>query len=130
MRKLIETEQNSLITCDNANCNFTIPFSREQENKFLVMYVDTACPDCGENLLTKEDYFQAEKIQNMVAWLNKWFSWMTLFQGKVRPEDEQSVLVHVHDGIKIKEGKLEELHSEPENLKTYTWRNLKAYVPK
>ena len=104
MRKLIETRRESLIICDNPRCDFTIPFSEEEE-EFTAIYINKPCPKCGENLLTEQDYIQDEKIKKAIRWINKWFSWVTVFYSKKTWDKRQSVSVHVHDGIKIKNEK-------------------------
>lgn len=100
MRKLIETIQENLIECDNEQCDFTIPFN--ENNNELIKYIDIPCPQCGENLLTKEDFIMSLKIDKAVNWINKWFSWITIFYSKKSKENPQVVSVKVHDGIKIK----------------------------
>jgi transcription initiation factor IIE alpha subunit len=99
MRKLIETEQKMFIVCDNVCCDYEIPF---QEKLDLVDYVDKPCPDCGDNLLTMEDYALSLKLEKTIKFINKWFSWMTLFMGKVKKEDYTRATVHVHNGINIR----------------------------
>lgn len=81
MRQLIETVRESLIDCDNPKCDYKIPYSVEDE-KVIVKYINMPCPKCGENLLTKQDYLQYEKIMRSIRWLNKWFSWTTFFYTK------------------------------------------------
>ncbi len=100
MRKLIEKEQESSIVCDNPKCDFTIPYSDEEEKR-VYTYINMPCPKCGQNLLTQEDYIQHEKIIRIVKWINKWFSWLTIFHSK-GVDKETKISVHVHDGVKIK----------------------------
>lgn len=94
MRKLIEKTEGSLVVCDNPKCDYTIPYSTE--NNELIKWINVPCPKCGENLLTVDDYLVHEKLIKMVDWINKWFSWLTLFHRKTKI---QSVKVHFHDGI-------------------------------
>lgn len=101
MRKLIETVRKSLIVCDNPKCDYEIPYSEEEE-KVIHKYINMPCPKCGENLLTEQDYLQDEKIMRSIRWLNKWFSWITFFYSKKSWSKRQTVSVHVHDGVKIK----------------------------
>ena len=98
MRKLIEKHQESLVVCDNPECDYKYPYSEEEEKR-LVSYINVPCPKCGENLLTLEDYIMHEKMMKTVNFLNKWFSWLTIFYSKSK---EKTISVHVHDGIKIK----------------------------
>ena len=101
-RQLIERSQKSLIVCDNTKCNYEIPYSIEEE-KNIVSYINKSCPQCGENLLTKEDYIQYYKILKVVNWLNKWFSWTMYFVSKKSWENRQTFKVHTYKGIKIEE---------------------------
>lgn len=94
MRKIIETKE-CLIICDNKNCDFTIP-NKEIDMKYLI---NMPCPKCGENLLTLEDYIQHLKLIKGVNWINKWFSWLTIFL----PKKRSTISVHCHDGFHIKE---------------------------
>lgn len=100
MRKLIEIEQEILIQCDNVLCDFTVP--NETKNPFAdtSKFVNMPCPKCGENLLTEKDQKDAMKFLHLVAFLNKWFSWITIFGFRKKPESVTSV--HIHNGINIK----------------------------
>lgn len=101
MRKLIETARKSLIVCDNHICNYEVAYTPEIENTFS-QYINKPCPVCGENLLTEQDYLQDEKIMRSVQCINKWFSWITFFYSKKSWSNRQTLSVHVHDGVKIK----------------------------
>ena len=108
MRKLIEiAQQVSLVTCDNIKCNYTVPYTEEDD---LSLYINKSCPNCGENLCTKEDYDDHIKFLKTVNFVNKWFSWLTIFRAKPKPEDYKIFEVHTHNGIKITK-------VEPENEK-------------
>ena len=100
MRKLIEKQQGSLVTCDNPKCDYTVPYTDATE-KYLVLYIDKPCPKCGENLLTMEDYLQHQNLMKYVNFINRWFSWITLFYSKKRLNKSNSVRVHIHDGVKF-----------------------------
>ncbi len=103
MRQLIEKTQNSSIVCDNTKCSYTVPYSEEEE-KNIISYINKPCPLCGENLLTEQDYILHQKTLRTVNWINKWFSWIAYFYSKKSWEKRQNTIsVHVHDGIKIKE---------------------------
>lgn len=97
-RKLIEQHQEKFVVCDNDSCGYEIPFNEELN---LLDFIDKECPNCGDNLLTKEDYIMSLKIQKSINFINKWFSWMLIFAGKIKEEDYSTVGVHVHRGIKI-----------------------------
>ena len=102
MRKLIEVEKEYLIVCDNTSCDFKIPFDEELE-EFTILFIDKPCPKCGENLLTKKDFLDHERLMAYVNWVNKWFSWITIFYSKKTLEAKRKkTTVHVHDGFKIK----------------------------
>jgi len=97
MRKLIETNQSVLIKCDNEKCSYSIPYSNERV-KYLVLFVNMPCPKCGENLLTEQDYVTYRNITKYVNFINKWFSWITIFYSK---KNREPLMVHVHDGVNI-----------------------------
>jgi hypothetical protein len=95
MRKLIEIKVgDEFIVCDNTKCDYTMPENSEHEE--LHKYINKPCPMCGENLLTTTDYKQYMNVLKYIAWLNKWFSWLTVFGGK-----RKGMGVHVHEGINI-----------------------------
>lgn len=96
MKRLIEATQDKAIVCDNPNCDYEIDNSSEI---IYLDYIDKPCPKCGENLLTFEDYIQHEKLLRAIKWVNKWFSWLTIFSFK---KDYTKHSIHVHDGVKIK----------------------------
>jgi hypothetical protein len=98
MRKIIETENQVLITCDNPKCDFEIPWI-EQNEKNLVMYVNEPCPRCNENLLTEKDYIEYKKLIRTINKFNKWFSWLMWFVPKNTKTYTHTV--QVHNGIKI-----------------------------
>lgn len=81
MRKLIEKQQNYLVTCDNPKCGYAVPYTDATE-KSLVLFIDKPCPKCGENLLTMEDYLQYQNLMKVVNFMNRWFSWITIFYSK------------------------------------------------
>lgn len=100
MRKLIETKREHIIVCDNTNCDYKIPSSEEEIN--IIQYINEPCPLCGENLLTEQDYLQDLKLMRTINWINKWFSWITIFYSKKSLNNTKEISVHVHDGVKIK----------------------------
>lgn len=101
MRKLIERHQESLVMCDNPECDYTVPYKTENEHT-TILYINKPCPKCGENLLTEEDYINHMKVMKVVDFLNRWFSWLTIFVSKKKWDNRTTVSVNVHDGIKIK----------------------------
>lgn len=102
MKKLIEITQEYSIVCDNKECDYKVINENSHIDGYdTIKYVDLPCPKCGENLLTKEDYLQSIKILKVVNWINKWFSWTTIFLPK-NPKDKK-YSVHVHEGVKFTE---------------------------
>lgn len=99
MKKLIETSIKDLIVCDNPNCDFTIPSKTGDANEDIKRYVNVPCPKCGQNLLTEKDYLNSQKVMNIVNFINKYFSWLTIFS--FRNSKKQTILVHAYNGIKI-----------------------------
>jgi hypothetical protein len=104
--KIIEVNQPVLIQCDNLECNYTIPNPTGDPATETKQYINMPCPDCGENLLTQEDYDQAARVLKIINWLNKWFGWLAFFTRKKR---NVNATVHIHNGINIK---TEDHHSQ------------------
>ena len=100
MQQLIETSQEYELVCDNPECDYKLlnetPTSTVEDSE---RYINMPCPQCGENLLTLEDYLTHKKLMAVVRWLNRWFSWLTLFSFKKGKRETLSV--HTHKGIKI-----------------------------
>lgn len=99
MRKLIEMHQEHLVVCDNKNCDFKVPNEIVDTNVSIKQYLNVACPNCGENLLTEEDYLNSLKLLNAINWMNKWFSWITIFIPKSKKVTKATA--HIHNGISI-----------------------------
>ena len=98
MEKLITISQEYLIVCDNSACDYKVDNDSDQWDVALSQYIDVACPDCGENLLTIKDYTDGIRLLAVINWINKWFSWITFF---CRSGKRTSVDVHVHNGVHI-----------------------------
>jgi hypothetical protein len=98
-RKLIEVNQEYLVVCDNPQCDYKV--KNGKNNEYVGKWLNMPCPECGENLLTEQDYMTHLKVIAMVECINKWFSWQTVFVPKDAPGSKVSV--HIHDGVKIKE---------------------------
>lgn len=87
MRKLIDlkTSNEAAIVCDNPNCDFEIKanlikdYNPQNPIKAIRPFINVSCPKCGENLLTEHDFMLASNFYAIVNWLNKWFSWLTIF---------------------------------------------------
>lgn len=104
MRKLIEMSEISEIICDNPSCDYT--YNYKDDDKKLEDFLNKPCPQCSENLLTENDYMQVLHIYRIVNWINKWFSWITIFYSKKKLDKGDVISVHVHDGVNIKKNKL------------------------
>lgn len=79
MRKLIVTHQENLIECDRDYCDFVIPNPYPNEILETKQFINQPCPKCGDNLLTMKDYLDCRKVERTIIFINKWFSWLTLF---------------------------------------------------
>lgn len=88
--------QGYLIVCDNENCDYKIPNETKDANASIKKYTNKPCPECGETLLTEKDYRDSEFLMRYINWINKWFSWVTIFIPKSK---QTKITVHVHDGI-------------------------------
>lgn len=98
-RKLIESTQPYLIVCDNPQCDYKIDNPTGQFDSDVSIYLNMPCPECGENLLTQEDYVNSLKMIKVVKFLNRWFSWITYL---IPNSKKKEVQVKCHDGIHIK----------------------------
>lgn len=94
MKKLIEKQESMSVVCDNKKCDYTISI----KPKHLYLFLATKCPKCDEPLLTQKDYEAYLKIIVIVDFINKWFSWITLFQSKKTIDNTKKISVHYHDG--------------------------------
>ena len=99
MKKLIEKTELSFIVCDNPKCDYEI--KQKPDAVELIDYIGLPCPKCGENLLTLKDYLDYFKLMRTVDFINKWFSWVTIFNSKKKLNKRVALFVHVHNGVKI-----------------------------
>lgn len=98
MRKLIETIQDNAIECDG--CDYVIPNKDPQNPDDSKEYIDVPCPECGENLLTKEDYLLGRKFDKRIDFINKYFGWLSY----IFPTSVDVTNVKIHDGVKVENG--------------------------
>ena len=98
-RKLIEIEQAYGIECDNPNCDYKV-LNTSSIPDTSDTYLNQPCPECGKNLLTEDDYRRFLMFVKIVNWLNRWFSWLTIFSRKRNASEFE---VKIHDGIHLKE---------------------------
>lgn len=94
-RKIIETSQESMVVCDNPDCDFTVPAYLKLNIK---RFINVECPHCGENLLTQEDYDKWVALHEVNDFINKWFSWITVF---IKESKVSTTEVHGHNGVKF-----------------------------
>lgn len=99
MRRLIEMSQEYLIVCDNKNCDFKITNKTKDPNECVKKYLNVSCPKCGKNILTEQDYLNSLVLLRMIDWINKWFSWITIFIPKKKIT---KATVNTHNKISIK----------------------------
>lgn len=105
-RQLFEQIEHTVVMCDNPDCNYEVPadnVQRTYQEKIaqLLPYLNKPCLICGENLLTHHDFLLYAKTQKVVAWLNKYFSWLTWFKSDKAWAKRTSVFVHTHKEITL-----------------------------
>lgn len=94
MKKLIEVlPVKNLIECDN--CDYVVPHPTGDINYIGYEYLNKPCPKCGTNLLTLEDLNFYKTSIKIINFLNKWFSWLTIFS---RNKKEKKVVLKTKDG--------------------------------
>lgn len=104
-KQLIEMYQENLLVCDNTKCNFKLknPWPSKDEVD-LAPFVDHPCPECGESLLTEDDYINALASLKVINFINKWFSWLTFFIPK--SAEKAKMTIKTHKGIHTKVEKI------------------------
>ena len=99
MRKIIEIEKDHhVVVCDKLGCDYEEFYS---ESSLLKTYINKPCPKCGENLLTEKDYKDYQILMGTINFINKWFSWLTVFFPKHVKMYEGDIKVHEGYHIKI-----------------------------
>lgn len=96
-KKLIHISQSAFLKCDNPNCDYEL--KKQEEGKTRESYINKSCPECGENLLTKEDYERFNNVIKVINFINKWFGWLGTY-----PNDTRNVnigTISTHQEIKI-----------------------------
>ena len=94
-RKLIERAELVDVVCDKPGCDFKTQIVEEQMHELI----NARCPKCGENVLTLGDYITYCKIIRRVNFINKWFSWITIFMRK--PIKTGVYRAHTHEGVRF-----------------------------
>ena len=75
------------LKCDQNECSHV-----ETHEKLTDEMVNKACPSCGSNLLTQDDWKQYSAIRNLMSLVDNTIK-------SKQAEDEQAfVSLHVHDG--------------------------------
>lgn len=87
-------ESDILLECDNDSCDFVLKRVPGFYEKITEHHVGTPCPKCGESLLTFEDYYEHKKLMDIINWINKYFSWVTIFSPPPKQLDRYRVKVH------------------------------------
>lgn len=99
MRQLIDLGKETEVTCDNTSCGYSILQDKgDNPEQAMSQYVNKPCPQCGTSLCTPKDYLNYVRMNKTAKWINRWFSWITIFYGK--DAGCKSVEVHSHnDGV-------------------------------
>lgn len=98
-RKLIETSQLNNVVCDNPKCDYVVENLSDNPDADCKRYLNVPCPKCGQNLLTEQDYLTWVVLHKYIDFINKWFSWISVFIKD--HEKPKPFKVHVHEGINI-----------------------------
>ncbi len=80
--------------CDNPECGHDLQEGEVTWGEHLIGY---PCPECGHNMLTREDFEASERFHRAVVWVNYWFGWL----GSDDPKDYSAVIVRHHAGKTI-----------------------------
>jgi DNA-directed RNA polymerase subunit RPC12/RpoP len=100
MQNLIQLKQEYLIECDH--CDFKIKNNSKDPNQSIEAYLNKPCPKCGKNLLTEKDYADYKRTMKVINWLNKWFSWLTIFSSKKGYKAKGTITIHNEVKLKAK----------------------------
>lgn len=81
MPKLVihfDRKQAGALHCDA--CQHDLP----EPVEFTPALIGFPCPQCGANMLTKEDYDKTDRLFRTLDWINKWFG--PIFGSEPTPE--------------------------------------------
>jgi hypothetical protein len=67
VEKNMASVQGGGIGCDNPTCNYV---DRNVKTDDFKNWIDKPCPECGENLLTQEDFDRSENLLDMIEKVN------------------------------------------------------------
>jgi predicted nucleic-acid-binding Zn-ribbon protein len=90
-------KQENLIVCDNPNCDYKVVNTGKNSFQDISKYINKPCPKCGCNLLTEKDYLTGLQLEKIINFVDKWFSWLTIFSKKTKMKK---------GNIKIKDNKV------------------------
>lgn len=99
-KKLIHTEQPVFLKCDNNVCDYHI-LNDDTKRKYKP-YINQLCPNCGENLLTKDDYKRFRNMMIRVNIINFLFGWLGSYPD-VESEKQKTFIVETYKKITIKD---------------------------
>ena len=117
------------LKCDNPKCDYTDP---TVEIKDIEKWIDAPCPKCGENLLTKNDYFNAKMTIAAFDFINSIPPELLVNDPDVKLSPDRQELLDLLDQIKghpmfaDAEG-LENLDADPDDkvsMKINTHKNI------
>ena len=82
------------LKCDNKECNY---HNKDIERKDFESYINSYCPECGDNLLTFKDYMNLVTVEKAVELCSNSFS------GENKDENIITVKVNTHETIIFEE---------------------------
>lgn len=85
-KKLLHIRQQDFLKCDNESCDFVL--KDKASDRTEESYINEPCPECGENLLTEDDFVRHRKVLGFIKLINKWFGWLGTY-----PDDERNEVV-------------------------------------
>ena len=97
------------ICCDNTECTYE---DKTVESDDYINWVNKPCPECGENLLTEEDYLTSLNLDILVNLVNSMtteeLDTMSRDLGNIGfdKDDILQTTVKIHKGIHIKDVKV------------------------
>lgn len=83
------------LKCDNIECNY---HNKDIERKDFESYINSYCPECGDNLLTFKDYTNLLIVEEAVELCSNSFS-----GEKIETEEIITVKVNTHETITFEE---------------------------
>lgn len=88
------------LKCDNPNCSYTNDVKFEEYPN----WINKPCPNCGENLLTEQDYINAESLRMTIELINSMSEEeLDQFISSI-PEEERNIFLKQNPFFKDAEG--------------------------